>query len=120
MNVDIKRKKWYNIIMSKTNYINYQEVLKDGDGYEINSYSKTKKLFKSICGIIRGICEVIPALLYILLIIVLVLLMYISALVFGIGLVSIFLVNVVIGAIMLLSSSIAILILAPIIEFLMC
>ena len=106
--------------MSKTNYINYQEVLKDGDGYEINSYSKTKELFKSICGIIKDICQVIPALLYILLIIALVLLMDISALVFGIGLASIFLANVVIGVIMLVSSSIAILILEPIIEFLMC
>ena len=65
--------------MSKINYINYQEVLKDGDGYEINSYGKRKrqikKFFKSIWDIIKKIIEIIPipALLFVLVIVIAVL-----------------------------------------------
>ena len=99
--------------MSKTNYINYQEILKDGSYYEINSYGKRKrqikKFFKLIwCNIIRSL-RFILAIMFVVLIPILVI-----TFIVGLGMLVI---NVSVGLLIVGSSLIVGLLVEPIIAF---
>ena len=104
--------------MSKTNYINYQELLKDGSYYEINSYGKKKrqikKFFKLIWRNIKKILLILAKPLYIILGVSLVVLLFASILGIICGLAMVF-IKFVFGAIILSSSLIVLFVVEPLI-----
>ena len=80
--------------MSKTNYINYQKLLKDGSYYEINSYGKRKRQIKKITEFIRKLLVTLLALIFLLL-------LPVSVIGLVVGIVMLFLASVKVGGIII-------------------
>lgn len=104
--------------MSKTNYINYQKLLKDGSYYEINLHGKRKrqikKFFKLIWRNIKKILLILANPLYIVLMVVSVILLFAASIGIILGLVTVF-IKFVFGAIILSSSLIVLFVVEPLI-----
>ena len=104
--------------MSKTNYINYQEILKDGSYYEINSYGKRKrqikKFFKLIWRNIKKILLILAKPLYIILGVAFVVLLFASILGIICGFVMVC-IKFVFGVIIVASSLIVLCVVEPLI-----